>query len=779
MRETRKVARVMKCAGIMLVPWLACAGLETAGAQQARITNEVLDVRWVPTSGELILARGAPPETFLQIPLPESAGNPARLYTIEDPVFGTGQALEWSMPGHAKFQVRLHPGLPLVLGMATFGAEAFSDGTLRRIELWQGLLTVASGREPWRVLGTGGLAEPDRNPGSYVWLAVVRPRSREGLVCGWLTHDRASGVWFTDGGGETVRVRARLDYGRVALRPGDTVVTETWAVGWFEDARLGLEQWAEAVARQYRIRLPPQPAGYCTWYSRPHGGASDEVHLRQLAEFAARELAPYGFRVVQIDDKWQAGVSTNGPRRNFTTHDPQGPYPSGMKAAADGLRALGLIPGLWFMPFAGTWYDPFFASHQDWFVRREDGQPYETAWGGTCLDLTHPGARAHVADVTRRIVHEWGFRYLKLDGLWTGTATRQQYINSGYKEDHMGDAVFHDPHRSNLEAYREGLRLVRAIAGPDVFLLGCNGPQNMRSYGGAIGLVDAMRVGPDNGPDWERLLRGPLFSSRQYFLHGRIWYNDPDPVYVRTTVPLEQARLLCSWVALSGHLWMNSDWLPELPPERLDILKRTLPAHGLRSRPADLFEREPARIWLLRDDRSVPPRLVLGLFNWTRQPWSVDEPIESLDLRPDTVYDVFDFWDRQRLPPLQERLRIEVPAAACRILALRPRADHPQLLSTSRHVTQGIVDVLEETWDPATRTLSGRSRVVAADPYEIRMVLPEPTGRWRVAAAEALPGDGSARAPAQMTTEDGLARVLWHPTETGILHWKVRFETGP
>lgn len=769
----------MKCAGILFGAWLAWAALEAAGAEHARITNEVVEVRWAPANGELILGRRVPQKTFLQLRLPGSAGEPARLYTFVDPVFGSGQAMELPLQGHGTFHVRVLKGLPLILGFAAFAAEAFPDRMLRRIELWEGLLPTAADREPWRVLGTGGLTEPQRNPGSYVWLAVVQPRSREGLVCGWLTQDRASGVWFTDTNEGAIKVRARLDYGRVALHSGDTVVTETWAVGWFDDARLGLEQWAEAVARQYRIRLPPQPSGYCTWYSRPHGGASDEVHLRQLAEFAARELVPYGFRVIQIDDKWQAGVSTNGPRRNFTTHDPHGPYPSGMNAAADGLRALGLTPGLWFMPFAGTWYDPFFASHPDWFVRREDGQPYETAWGGTCLDLTHPDVQAYVVDVTRRIVHQWGFRYLKLDGLWTGTATRQQYINSGYKEDHMGDAVFHDPHRSNIEAYREGLRLVRAAAGPDVFLLGCNGPQNMRSYGGAIGLVDAMRVGPDNGPDWERLRRGPLFSSRQYFLHGRIWYNDPDPVYVRTTVPLEQARLLCSWVAVSGHLWMNSDWLPEVPPERLDILKRTLPWHGLLPRPADLFEREPARIWLLKDPRVVPPRLVLGLFNWSLQPWSVDEPLEDLDLEPDTAYDVFDFWNQRRLAPLQKRLRTQVPAAACRILALRPRADHPQLLSTSRHVTQGVVDVLEETWDPTTRSLCGRSRVVAADPYELRIVLPEPAARWRVAAVEALPAEGAVPLRAETRIDDGLARVLWRPTQTGVLLWKVRFETEP
>ena len=59
--------------------------------------------------------------------------------------------------------------------------------------------------------------------------------------------------------------------------------------------------------------------------------------------------------------------------------------------------------------------------------------------------------------------------------------------------------MLHDPDKTNIEAFRSGLKLVREAAGKDVFLLGCCASQNMRSYGGAFGLVDAMRVGPDNG----------------------------------------------------------------------------------------------------------------------------------------------------------------------------------------------------------------------------------------------------------------------------------------
>ena len=77
---------------------------------------------------------------------------------------------------------------------------------------------------------------------------------------------------------------------------------------------------------------------------------------------------------------------------------------------------------------------------------------------------------------------------------------------------------------------RDGVKLVRKTAGPDVFLLGCCVSQNMRSFGGSFGLVDAIRIGPDNGTDWGGLRVGPWHASNRYFLHGRVWYNDPDPL---------------------------------------------------------------------------------------------------------------------------------------------------------------------------------------------------------------------------------------------------------
>jgi hypothetical protein len=587
------------------------------------------------------------------------------------------------------------------------------------------------------------------------------------LSAGFVDVDRGSGVFFSEEKEKQLHLQAQVDFGRLTIKPGDEVASETFVIGYFDDVRVGLEAWADLFAEKYNIKLPPQPTGYCTWY---HAGSSDEKAMVKQTEIAAKELAPYGFNFLQIDDGWQDGVSHNGPRKNFTRVRPDGPYRSGMKQTAEMIRSHDLTPGIWFMPFSGTYDDPWFKDHQDWFAKRADGKPFDTAWGGTSIDMTNPDARKYLHDWVHRISHDWGYRFFKMDGLSTGAAVQPQYVNLAYKDDHFGESILHDPGKTHIEAFRSGLKLVREAAGPGVFLLGCCAPQNMRSYGGAFGLVDAMRVGPDNGGgNWASILTGPRIASRHYHLNGRIWYNDPDVVYVRSSLTLDQARANASWVSITGQLFMVSDDFSKLKPERLEILKRVMPAHRQQVRPVDLLEEEIPRIWLVTDSRGKVRRDVIGLFNWDAKPYELDYLMNRIGLPDAQRYVAFDFWGNQLLPPIEGRLKVKLPASSCMILAVRPESDHPQVISTSRHVTQGMVDLLEEKWDPATTTLSGRSKVVAGDPYEIRVALGAGKTKWHAVSSQAAPGS----ATTELHENNGLARLIIKAPAGGEIAWSI------
>jgi hypothetical protein len=749
---------------------LAAVALVRAEGAPVQVRTARLKVGYDPATGHFSITSGEQARPFLKEGKLSGKKGTAKVAVVMDSIFGKGQAIEVRYPDGSSDQVLLFPDLPFVLFRSRLHNGGKKPTITDKVRLVRGVIDLGIPAGRLRTLGTGGLHEVAKSPGSYMWLALADPKSRKGVVAGWLTTARGSGVVFAGTEGERVRLDAQIDYGRLQLPAGRSETLETFALGYFDDARLGLESWADAVAKVHAIKLPPQPVGYCTWY---HAGASNEKKLAEQTAFAAKHLKPFGFSFVQIDDGWQEGVKKNGPRKNFTTHRRNGPYPSGMKKAAEQIKEHGLTAGLWFMPFAGTFDDPWFKERKDWFVKREDGRPFDVKWGGTSLDMSHPAARKYVREMVRRMTHDWGSRYLKMDGLWTGSATEMRYINDTYKDDRIGNARFHSPDKTNIEVFRDGLRLVREAAGRDVFLLGCCAPQNMRSYGGAFGLLDAMRIGPDNKAQWPALLRGPLYGSRNYHLHGRVWYNDPDPLYVRRSLPLNEARLICSWLTISGQLSVSSDAYADLPEERLDLLKRTMPSHGLRPRPVDLFEEAIPRIWLLSDDRSGVRREVIGLFNWSDREARLEYDLERLGLSGRDEFVGFDYWSNALVSAFKGTLHATLPARSCAVWSVRRSSDHPQLLGTSRHITGGIVDVLAEKWDANARVLEGKSRVVGGDEYQLRIHAKK--GKWKVAAVAVAEKDREAGVRVSFKEEGDLVRVTIRSAKSRDVRWKVRF----
>ncbi len=712
---------------------------------------------------------------FVQRGTFETPGERAERLDVTHPIWGRGSMIEVTRGSGAADRLMVFADLPFVVFESTPANESDADVTLTAI---RPLSLVLGSRTPagaLRALGTAGLTGVgrDANPGSYSFLAVVDPESRAGVVAGWVTHERGSGLLFSDIREGRAVVETRLDYGRLLLKPGRKVDPETLLIGHFADARLGLEAYADAIARHYSIYLPPQPTVYCTWY---HAGASNEKDLLANAEFAKEHLAPFGFSVVQIDDGWQAGIRGNGPRKGFTMHRTDGPYPSGMSQTARKVSQLGLTPGIWFMAFAGTWNDPLFADEQHLFATK-DGKPFEVFWGGTCFDMTNPMTQEYVRSVASRIGRDWGYKYFKLDGLWTGMAADILYVNTGYKDDRLGETVLHDPEKSHVEAYRTGLRIVREAAGEYVFLLGCNVAQNMRTLGGSFGLLDAMRIGPDNGRKWSDMCAGPFSGSNLYFLNGRVWYNDPDPIYVGNDIPLDHARALVSWVTLTGQLNASSEDYKALPADRLHLLQRSMPAHGLRPRPVDLFEQRIARIWLLTDDRRDPRLDVVGLFNWSeKEPAHIACSAERIGLARADGYVGFDYWADAFVEPFGTTLESDLPPASCRILAIRPASTQPQVLGTSRHITQGVVDLLEEKWDADTRTLQGVSRIVANDPYELRIAAMGRDGPWRagdLVVSSVNPAEGAS--VHLVSQDDWRVRVRIDSPRSQDVRWSIRF----
>jgi hypothetical protein len=228
-------------------------------------------------------------------------------------------------------------------------------------------------------------------------------------------------------------------------------------------------------------------------------------------------------------------------------------------------------------------------------------------------------------------------------------------------------------------------------------------------------------------------------------------------------------------VAITGSFYLNSDWLPDLPAERLEIIKRTIPAHGVTARPVDYFDNGLPTTWLVTDTRQTVRRDVIGLFNFNDGEMNANETCERLGLVPGKTYHAFDFWANKPIPDLSGSFKEQVAPRSCRVIAVRAEEGHPVVLSSSRHVTQGIVDIADEVWGRGK--LSATSKVVGNDPYELRIAgLTGGNKTWKLVSADISSKDKAAGVTVSSRESSGLVRVTLQCPQRRDVKWTVRFE---
>ena len=387
-----------------------------------------------------------------------------------------------------------------------------------RVALLHGLgdaLFYRHGQNSWSPCGWRRLSEPP--------LRIANPQRR-------ITADddawddparhHSSAVAALDAGDGNVLLLGALGLGTPRLQADrDTLA------GWYEHgahpwfAAFGPEDEVFAAYTRHlaeRLGSRDRSAGnvWCSWYAY-----YENITEQQLFK-DFDDLRGLPFDVVQVDDGWERMVGDWHPNHKF---------PSGMKVLADRITDAGMIPGLWLAPFIALPGSDIAQQHPELLLRDARGDVVVAGnnWGTGyhALDLSRPAALQHVAELTRRVVHEWGFTYLKLD-----------FINAGAVPGARAD----DAERE--QTYRDALALIRQVAGDDVYLLG-SGAILLPS----LGILDGLRSGPDVAPMWHNYASDDPSDAMAYnavvnTLH-RLWHQpltevDPDVIYFRSRLNL-------------------------------------------------------------------------------------------------------------------------------------------------------------------------------------------------------------------------------------------------
>ncbi|MCX5670790.1 MAG: discoidin domain-containing protein [Planctomycetota bacterium] len=521
---------------------------------------------------------------------------------------------------------------------------------------------------------------------------------------------------------------------RSSAPAGQPLLTVRLAPRYYRDT-LGIKFYAPISKVS---RWPTAPVVAMTWYgiAAMHGRPAQTMErLRKEIDWVAGHLLPYAGPnlIFQLDD-------------NYAQTDDRA-----MRGLSDYIRSKGLVPGLWFTPFTVA-PKAEAEKHPEWFLHDREGKLIPTFggvnWGGDfTLNATRPPAvEAWFGMFWHKVSETWNYEFFKIDG--------QPEVAAAYAKSADG---------GGLDGYRRGLEIGRAAIGPEKFINACWGTPLE-----AIGRVNGSRTGGDTGYDPHAI--GVVLEWN--FLNNIAWYSDPDAAADLYKATVERARLNAQARVLTGQQFLTDDRWTEVPPAIRRVWQQSFPMLDIR--PANLYPIKEWRKYDMFDLRIARPWGtwdVAGLFNYDGRPAARVLDLARLPLEAEEVH-VFDFWGSAYVGRFRRDAKIPLAMAAWegKLFSLTPAVgERPVLLSTSRHASQGGLDLERLSWreDGARWIASGRSsHLVKGDPYELVFA----GGRYVAAAVKSAAGKGSTRRSA------GAARAVIVPEKSGEAEWEVTLE---
>jgi len=376
-------------------------------------------------------------------------------------------------------------------------------------------------------------------------------------------------------------------------------------------------------------------SGWCSWMYYGRDVTPEEVLVN--ARWFAQYMRPYGLTLIQIDDGWQ------GDMRNWDGL--REPFNKGMKHLADEIRELGLEPGIWICP-CGQENEEVIRNAGCFIKAGTMGGPYT-------VDTTRPEGIRYIQQLVHRLSKDWGYSYLKLDGIGGGYG----YGALAAYQKHQHELA--DPNVGGDEAFRRYLQAVWDGAGKGTFIGGmcCNSLES-------AGLAHSSRVGNDTNPEFQNgFMNAVVATMRGHFMHNIGWYTDPDACLLRPPLTFQMAQAWASLLGVTGQMLLLGDRMPDLGPERVALIKKISPVAAIK--PFDLF---PAKInkhvFDLKINQHGRAYDVVAVFNYSETVQRSEYlNFARLGLN-EHRYHAYDFWARDYLGVYDAGVFLEVPPGA-------------------------------------------------------------------------------------------------------------------
>lgn len=408
------------------------------------------------------------------------------------------------------------------------------------------------------------------------------------------------------------------------------------------------------------------------------------------------------------------------------------------------------------------------------FRDKEKKQPRKMGY-----DYTSPGFQHHMREV---------WEHLRLAGVQGVKFDYPDLPFTGWPHGGMSD-----PYSTTAMHYRTIFRLAHDGLGPDCYL---HERALDRGSDVTLGLVTSQRTEGDT----DQMNAGMVSRVGLRWYKNRVVINydmDGKNPFHANPANRDGERAIWTMAYVAGGTLMLSPSFGRMTPEQIRDLSRIYPFHSARqsARPVDAFTSKYPRVYNYRVNDAWHQ---LTFYNTDSEheakigvALSGDTAAGTLGLAIDRNYYVYDFWNDRLVGkfPGNKSLEQTLRPGEARMFSIHEAADHPQFLSTDRHLMQGYVDLLGCEWDAAHNELHGVSGTVAGEAYRIQIATNGYTARSATvdssilqSVARSRPGAAAAAEPpvARLSNREAdLVELTLTRADGGPVAWTVKCEPRP